>query len=37
MLKQELTADILNENLELCRIFAVKLKTARQKTRTAND
>jgi four helix bundle protein len=36
MLKPELTAVILNENLELCRIFAATLKTARQKTRTAN-
>ena len=36
ILKPELTADILNENLELCRIFAATLKTARQKTRTAN-
>ena len=32
LLKSELLAEILNENLELCRIFATTLKTAKQKT-----
>ena len=36
LLKQEMIVEILNENLELCKIFAATLKTARQKTRTAN-
>jgi four helix bundle protein len=31
LLKLELTADILSENLELCRIFAAKLKTAKNR------
>ena len=31
LLKQELTTDILSENLELCRIFAATLKTAKQR------
>jgi four helix bundle protein len=31
LLKDELLSDILNENLELCRIFAVTLKTAKQR------
>ena len=37
LLKQELIVVILNENLELCKIFATTLKTARQKVRSAND
>src|SRR5687767_6735157 len=37
LLKQELVVEILNENLELCKIFAATLKTARQKTRAANN
>src|SRR5437588_162952 len=32
LVKSELLAEILNESLELCRIFATTLKTAKQKT-----
>jgi four helix bundle protein len=35
LLKLELIADILNENLELCRIFASTLKTAKMKQANA--
>ena len=31
LMKDELMSDISNENLELCRIFAATLKTAKQK------
>ena len=31
LLKQELIVEILNENLELCKIFAATLKTAKRK------
>lgn len=35
MLRIELLAEILNENLELCRVFAATLKTAKQKHRSS--